>query len=95
MMDIYGANKRIRELRDSLELGRAAFEAKTGIDRKTIANIEQEKQKVYALHIEQISKVWPEFGYWLATGKVLPEAGQISPELEKIREDSGRAGKAG
>lgn len=85
MSDLFATNDRIRELRDHLGLGRAAFEEATGIPRKTIANIEQRIQKAYAWHIEAICKKWPEYAYWLATGNTLPDAGQISPDIEKQR----------
>lgn len=81
----YKTNKRIRELRDHLGLGRGEFSEITGIPKKTIENIEQENQNVYAWHCEVICEKWPEYGYWLCTGKTLTEAGQISPELEETR----------
>jgi len=86
MIDEYETNKRIRELRDHLKLGRNDFAEKTGIPKKTIENIEQEKQKAYAWHLEVIAKTWKQYAYWLLTGLTMPEAGQISPELEEMRE---------
>ncbi len=83
----YETNKRIRKLRDHLGLGRGEFAEKTGLPKKTIENLEQEKQKTYAWHIEEITKTWPEYAFWLVTGKTLPEAGQISPEIEETRQN--------
>lgn len=94
MIDEFAANRRIRELRDSLGLGRHAFSEMTGIEKRTIENIELEKQKVYAWHIEAIQAVWPQYGYWIATGLTLPNAGQISPEIEEARSNSKKAPKA-
>ena len=77
--------ERIRQIREKLELGRQAFADKTGIEKKTIENIELERQKVYAWHIEAIAKIWPQYAYWLVTGHTIPEAGQISPnETENV-----------
>jgi len=85
MEEIYEVNKRIRILRDTLELGRQAFAEKTGIKKQTIENIEREAQKVNAEHLQAIGNQFPEYRYWLAYGETLPEAGQISPELEETR----------
>lgn len=89
MTEEFGTNKRIRRLRDHLGLGRNDFAEKTGLPKKTIENIEQEKQKVYAWHVEAIAKKWNEYGYWLMTGLTIPEAGQISPETEEVRDTLG------
>lgn len=37
--------------------------------------------------IEAFNKAFPQFAYWLTTGKTIPEAGQISPEMEKVRKE--------
>ncbi len=81
----FNINKRIRILRDALGLGRQAFADKTGIKKQTIESIEREAQQVNGEHLEKIGNGFPEYGYWLAYGKTLPEAGQISPELEETR----------
>lgn len=87
MEDLYAINKRFRLLRDALELGRQAFADKTGIKKQTIENIEREAQKVNSDHILAIGKQYPEYKYWLAYGETLPEAGQISPEIEETRQN--------
>jgi len=86
MEEGYEINKRIRFLRDSLGLGRQAFADKTGIKKQTIENIERESQKVNGEQLKAIGEKWPEYRFWLAWGETIPEAGQISPELEEIRE---------
>lgn len=40
-----------------------------------------------AEEVEAICKLYPEYQMWIATNTVMPEAGQISPELEEIRAD--------
>ncbi|MDQ7089042.1 MAG: helix-turn-helix transcriptional regulator [Methylococcales bacterium] len=83
MINELAINKRIRELRDHLNIGRGEFAEKTGISKNAIINLEQGKQKAYAWHCEAISKVFPKYTYWITTGKVIPEVGQISPEIEE------------
>ena len=78
---------RIRKLRESLGFDRTMFEAETGIKAKTWANVENGLQKANEEHIKAIIEKWPKFAYWLTTGQTLPEAGQISPDLEETRKN--------
>lgn len=78
---------RIRKLRESLGLDRTMFEAKTGIKAKTWSNVESGTQRANEEHIQAIIEKWPEYAYWLTTGKTIPEAGQISPEIEETRQN--------
>lgn len=82
-LDEFAANDRIKQLRKTLGLTRDEFAQKTGIGTNQLSNLEHKKQKVYAWHIEAISHVWPQYGYWLCTGEALPDAEQISPEGEE------------
>ena len=81
----FEANKRIRILREHLKMGRTEFGEKVGLNRQNLQNIELEKQKAPAWLIETIAKQWKEYGYWVATGLTIADAGQISPELEEMR----------
>lgn len=92
MRDEFAANTRIKTLREAIGLTRDEFSVRAGIGATQLSNIEQKKQKAYAWHLEEIAKQWPEYAYWLMTGKILPEVGQISPELEEVREKLERAG---
>jgi transcriptional regulator with XRE-family HTH domain len=83
---------RIRVLREFLGLTRREFAERCGLKRDTIDNIEKGNQKVNEDHIEAITSQWPEFAYWLVTGKTLPESGQISPEIEETRKNLKGAG---
>jgi DNA-binding XRE family transcriptional regulator len=87
MQDEYEINKRVRILRDALELGRHAFAEKTGIKKQTIESIEMERQKINGAQLQAIGNQFPEYRYWLAYGETLPEAGQISPEIEEARKN--------
>jgi hypothetical protein len=68
------------------------MEKLTGIEEYKWGNIEKGTQKVNEDHIEAVAKHWPEFAYWLVTGKTIPEAGQISPEIEETRRNLKGAG---
>jgi transcriptional regulator with XRE-family HTH domain len=83
---------KIRQLRKSMGYNRTEFEAETGIPAKTWSNIENGLQKANEDHLQAIIKRWPEFAYWLMTGKTIPSEGQISPELEDTRQKLKKAG---
>lgn len=61
------------------------LEKETGISRHIWGNLKTGKQRANEDHIEAITNKWPEYAYWITTGKTIPEAGQISPEIEETR----------
>ncbi|MEO5328386.1 MAG: hypothetical protein H7829_09085, partial [Magnetococcus sp. THC-1_WYH] len=63
-----------------------------GVKKDTIISIEKGAQGVTEAFISAICKNWPQFAYWLVTGMTDEEHGHISPEIEKMRRDSKRAG---
>ena len=63
------------------------LEEKTGIDKKRWSNIKYRGNPIRTIETQALSKVWPEYAYWLTTGEELPEAGQISP-LSKLAQSS-------
>ena len=67
---------------------------KTGIEKKRLENVVNEKAKIRHEEIELIGKAFPEYRLWLAYGEELPEAGQISPMTKKALSDLGKQGKA-
>lgn len=78
--------EKIKQLREHLGLNRTEFAEVTGVPSKTWSNIENGLQKANEDHLQAIAKHWPEYSYWLLTGNTIPEAGQISPELDEARE---------
>lgn len=72
--------KRIRIVREYLELGRAEFCNKTGIAKQSLINYETERTKPNAEVLGAIADVWPEFAAYLITDKT--EVEQKNPELE-------------
>jgi len=85
-------NQRIKELLNYQELKNPALEKKTGIKATTWANVRKGNSRFNEDHIEAIIKLWPEYAYWLTTGKTIPEAGQISPDIEEQRQKLQKAG---
>lgn len=63
------------------------LEAKTGIKANDWSSLRNRKIRLNEDHIEGLKKVAPEFIYWIMTGETLPEAGQISPEIEETRKN--------
>lgn len=80
-------NSRLLYVIDSSLLSNPALEAKTGIKKTTWANLRLQKIRANEEHIEAAIKLWPEYAYWIVTGKTMIEAGQISPEIEQIRQN--------
>jgi hypothetical protein len=64
------------------------FEKETGIDRYRWGNIRNGKARLTDAEIEAVCEIFPEYALWLVSGKVAPEAGQTSPELEEIQAKS-------
>lgn len=59
------------------------LEAKTGINRYTWQNLKNKPERaIKEEEIEAVIALFPEYAYWIATGKTAPEIGQISPEAE-------------
>lgn len=84
--------ERIRQIREHEGLSRPQFAQETGIPAKTWQNVENGLQKANEDHLQAIAQRWPEYAYWLMTGKTQPEAGNVSPELDELRKNLARAG---
>lgn len=82
-MIINNINSRTLLVLDDSMLSNPALEAKTGIKSTTWANVRLKKIRINEEHLEAIIKLFPEYAYWITTGKTMPEAGQISPEIEE------------
>lgn len=79
--------ERIEILRKFKGLSRRKLEQETGIADYTWQSVEIGKQAANEEHITALSKIWPEYKYWLVFGETMPEAGQISPEIEEARQN--------
>ncbi|HEX7048151.1 MAG TPA: helix-turn-helix transcriptional regulator [Gammaproteobacteria bacterium] len=72
-------NERIRILRESTGLGRTLFSRKHDLKLSTLAAIETGRRKPGADIIEKIVLGYPEYCFWLITGKVT-KASQARPK---------------
>lgn len=55
-------------------------------------NLRSGRARVGAEEIEILGNVFPQYRWWLMTGEEMPEAGQVSPETENIRESFQQTG---
>lgn len=73
-------NERIRMLRESTGLGRTLFCRKHDLKEPTLVAIENGRSKPGADILEKIVLGYPEYCYWLLTGKVNFKVGQTKPK---------------
>lgn len=78
-------SERLKILREFKELSRRNLEEKTGIPEYTWRAVESGKQKANEDHIKALTKLWPEYKYWIVFGETDTEKGQISPGIEETR----------
>lgn len=76
--------RRIKELREYKGLSRRDLERLTGIADYKWVSIETERQQTNGEHIAALAKIWPEYKHWIVFGETIPEAGQISPDMERV-----------
>ncbi|VVD64615.1 hypothetical protein PPN31114_00282 [Pandoraea pneumonica] len=67
----------------------------TGIPSKRWQNVSRGLQRPTSEMIEAIGRVWPQFAYWLVTGRTDEASGHISPTLERRARDLNKIRKAG
>jgi len=58
------------------------FSDKTGINRDTIKQFYHGNQNLSDKQLDAVNTAFPEYVFWIATGNVLPDSGQISPAME-------------
>lgn len=73
------AGRKIREIRESLGMGRHEFAEKTGIPKGTLIGIEQERQEPRSGVLESIAEKWPEYSAYLLTDNY--NITQIKPKV--------------
>lgn len=57
-----------------------------GGDYERWRNVSKGAVRVSADEIDVLVEIFPQYAFWLASGNVAPEIGQISPELDKASE---------
>lgn len=85
--------ERLKALVSMEGMNPAALAAASNIPKDRWQNWYYGKIRAGADMVEAAATIWPQYRYWLISGEVMPEAGQISPEIERKREDSKRAGE--
>lgn len=86
--------KKIREIREVQGMSREAFAVTHGLPYGTVMNLEQGRTDPRSSILLKICKAYPQYALWLTTDQIQPEAGHISPEIERARKDSPGAEKA-
>lgn len=77
--------KKIRYVRESLNMGRHEFAEKTGIAKGTLTRLEQGQNEAKANALIAIAKQWPEYAAYLLTDET--EIKQRNPEVEKLAQE--------
>lgn len=60
--------------------------AETGIKYSRWTTVRKTGGRARAEEVEALCSVFPEYALWIASGNTLPSAGQVSPEIEEMRE---------
>ena len=55
----------------------------TGISESRWYSVMNKRARLSMNEVEALIDVWPDYAYWLVTGKELPESGQVSPLTKK------------
>lgn len=74
--------EKIRNVRESLGMGRAEFSQKTGIPKDTLIGAELNRREPKAGILIAVAQQWPEYAAYLLTDEV--EIKQRNPEAEKL-----------
>lgn len=87
-------SEKVKLIRISEGLSQKDFSELTGISINTIKGYEHREKEISSpnLHLVTSNPRLEKYTLWLMTGKVCPEAGQISPEVEEIAGDYGKTG---
>lgn len=75
---------------------RGAFnklEEETGISKSTWSSYNTGRNNPSGESLEAICKLYPQYAYWLMTGRTDPEHGHTSPDIEQLEELRIRVGK--
>lgn len=85
-------NDRIRKLLNSCQFTTEEIAEKTGFKYGRWTTIRKKDGQARAEEVEALCILFPEFTMWISAGKVYPEIGQISPELEETSISYGKTG---
>lgn len=60
------------------------LERLTNIDREKWYSLRNSRRRMNEEDISALNKIYPQYAYWLSTGQILPEVGQVSPDYEEL-----------
>jgi hypothetical protein len=49
-------------------------------------SIKRGRARIGAEEVEQLGILYPQYRWWLMTGEVMPDKGQVSPEYEEVNQ---------
>lgn len=83
--------EKIKKIRETEGLSQFNFAVEVGMNMGTLQNYEYGRRAtIRSNELEKICQHprFQKYTLWLMTGQTLPEAGQISPEIEQTRKES-------
>lgn len=84
--------KKIRNIRERLEMGRAEFAEKTGINKATLIGVETRDREIMSSILEAVATAFPQYAAYLLTDDT--QTKQKNPEEESISRELPKAKKA-
>jgi hypothetical protein len=64
------------------------LQEQTGVVASRWNKVKTEQNEMRASDVDALVKVWPEYAYWLVTGKELLGVGQISPLTKRAHKNN-------
>jgi hypothetical protein len=83
----YDASNRLKLLMELEALKTPYLEQQTGIAKRRWQTVKDSAAEMRVAEIQALEKLFPEYAYWLATGKEIPEAGQVSPLTKRAHKN--------
>ncbi|HEX7047768.1 MAG TPA: helix-turn-helix transcriptional regulator [Gammaproteobacteria bacterium] len=77
--------ERIRMVREAHELSQSAFATRIGISVRSVHTLEYRATSASVDVVAAVAIQWPEYSYWLLTGKVNSKVGQTKPKTISVR----------
>lgn len=57
-------------------------------------NVRHKTTRISSEELEVLVEIYPEYAYWLSSGKIAPEIGQTSPEYDEANSKLNKPAKA-
>lgn len=85
---------RLNLLFGCIDKSKKAVLEEAGVDYDRFAQVLRRKVALRSKELSSIAALFPEFEYWILSGKELPQAGQISPMTKAKQSELGTQRKA-